>query len=196
SVSVPVLANGGIFSLADAETMYSQTGVDGVMSARGLLKNPAFFAGHEHTPIECVEKYVDRALAYGTPTPILHHHIMYMMESQMSAVERRSFNSMYVSGEIQIVPIGTEASFTRYIAQVKTILNDSGLQHTMHDSGTNFQGDYALVSQVVQKCMESVLENGAPRVLCFVKFGARTDKDYSKELPAAEKVQRYLGAGQ
>ncbi|KAJ2226324.1 tRNA dihydrouridine synthase [Coemansia sp. RSA 1722] len=94
SVSVPVLANGGIFSLADAETMYSQTGVDGVMSARGLLKNPAFFAGHEHTPIECVEKYVGRALAYGTPTPILHHHIMYMMESQMSAVERRSFNCL------------------------------------------------------------------------------------------------------
>ncbi|KAJ1810362.1 hypothetical protein LPJ56_004398 [Coemansia sp. RSA 2599] len=99
---------------------------------------------------------------------------------------------MFVSGEIQIVPIGSEASFTRYIAEVKSILNDSGLQHTMHDSGTNFQGDYALVSQVVQRCMVSVLENGAPRVLCYVKLGARTDKDYSKEISAAEKVQRYL----
>ncbi|KAJ1642723.1 hypothetical protein J3B02_001392 [Coemansia erecta] len=101
---------------------------------------------------------------------------------------------MLVSGEIQIVPIGTEASFTRYIAEVKKILNDSGLQHTMHDSGTNFQGEYALVSKVVQRCMESVLENGAPRVLCYVKLGARTDKDYSKEIPAAEKVQRHLDA--
>ncbi|KAJ1899502.1 UPF0045 protein M15 [Kickxella alabastrina] len=99
---------------------------------------------------------------------------------------------MYVSGEIQIVPIGSEVSFTRYIAKVKTILNESGLQHTMHDSGTNFQGDYALVSRVIQDCMESVLENGAPRVLCYAKFGARIDKDYSQELPAAEKVKKYL----
>ncbi|KAJ2719355.1 tRNA dihydrouridine synthase [Coemansia sp. Benny D115] len=94
SVSVPVLANGGIFNLADADEMYDRTGVDGVMSARGLLQNPALFAGYEHTPFECVEKYVNYALAYGTPTQIMHHHVMYMMESQMSSVERRSFNCL------------------------------------------------------------------------------------------------------
>ncbi|KAJ2686577.1 tRNA dihydrouridine synthase, partial [Coemansia spiralis] len=94
SVSVPVLANGGIFSLRDAEEMYDRTGVDGVMSARGLLQNPALFAGFEHTPLACVEKYVNTALAYGTPTPILHHHLMYMMESVMSSVERRTFNCL------------------------------------------------------------------------------------------------------
>ncbi|KAJ2719356.1 hypothetical protein GGI07_005268 [Coemansia sp. Benny D115] len=103
---------------------------------------------------------------------------------------------MYVSGEIQIVPLGTEPSLTKYIARVKTILNASGLQHTMHDSGTNFQGDYAVVSRVVQECMESVLDNGAPRVLCYVKLGARTDKDYSTELPAVTKVENYLESQQ
>ncbi|KAJ2760344.1 tRNA dihydrouridine synthase [Coemansia nantahalensis] len=94
SVSVPVLANGGIFSLRDAEEMYDRTGVDGVMSARGLLQNPALFAGFEHTPLACVEKYVNAALAYGTPTSIMHHHVMYMTESIMSSVERRSFNCL------------------------------------------------------------------------------------------------------
>ncbi|KAI8320498.1 FMN-linked oxidoreductase [Martensiomyces pterosporus] len=94
SVSVPVLANGGVFSLEDAEEMYEKTGVDGVMSARGLLQNPAFFAGYTHTPLECVEKYVNRALAYGTPTFIFHHHIMFMMESLMSNVERKTFNCL------------------------------------------------------------------------------------------------------
>ncbi|KAJ2375376.1 tRNA dihydrouridine synthase [Coemansia sp. RSA 2607] len=94
TVDVPVLANGGIFDVADAEIMYEKTGVDGVMSARGLLQNPALFAGYKHTPLDCVEKYVNRALAYGTPTSILHHHLMYMMESQMSSVERRSFNCL------------------------------------------------------------------------------------------------------
>ncbi|KAJ2162183.1 hypothetical protein GGF46_000925, partial [Coemansia sp. RSA 552] len=99
---------------------------------------------------------------------------------------------MYVSGEIQIVPIGPDVSFTRYIARVKTILKDSGLQFVMHDSGTNFQGEYELVSRVAQECMQSVLDNGAPRVLCYLKLGARTDKDYATELPAAEKVKNYL----
>lgn len=55
SVSMPVFANGSIFSNADAEEMYDKTGVDGVMSARGLLQNPAFFSGYEYTPWECIE---------------------------------------------------------------------------------------------------------------------------------------------
>ncbi|KAJ2388304.1 tRNA dihydrouridine synthase, partial [Coemansia sp. RSA 2559] len=94
SVNVPVIANGSIFTLRDAETMYEQTGVNGVMAARGLLQNPALFAGYDHTPLECVERYVNCALAYGTPTFILHHHIMYMMESLMSNVERKTFNCL------------------------------------------------------------------------------------------------------
>lgn len=55
SINVPVIANGSIFSLKDADEMYEKTGVDGVMSARGLLQNPALFAGYETTPWECVE---------------------------------------------------------------------------------------------------------------------------------------------
>ena len=45
SVSVPVLANGGVFSLQDAHACLAATGADGVMSAEGLLSNPALFDG-------------------------------------------------------------------------------------------------------------------------------------------------------
>lgn len=55
SINVPVIANGSIFSIKDVDEMYEKTGVDGVMSARGLLQNPALFAGHETTPWECIE---------------------------------------------------------------------------------------------------------------------------------------------
>jgi tRNA-dihydrouridine synthase len=55
SINVPVIANGSIFSTKDADEMYEKTGVDGVMSARGLLQNPALFAGYETTPWECIE---------------------------------------------------------------------------------------------------------------------------------------------
>jgi len=43
AVAVPVLANGGIFSMADADNMIHQTGADGVMIARGALGNPWIF---------------------------------------------------------------------------------------------------------------------------------------------------------
>ena len=46
SLRVPVVANGSIFSLTEAEKVHSQTGCSGVMAARGLLANPGMFAGH------------------------------------------------------------------------------------------------------------------------------------------------------
>ena len=40
SVSIPVIANGGIFTKADADKMMDETGADGVMLARGGIANP------------------------------------------------------------------------------------------------------------------------------------------------------------
>ena len=50
SVQVPVVANGDIKTLDDVKSVKEATNIDGVMAARGLLENPAFFAGHELTP--------------------------------------------------------------------------------------------------------------------------------------------------
>lgn len=43
-VRIPVIANGGIFSKADAEKMMKLTGADGVMIARYALENPFIFS--------------------------------------------------------------------------------------------------------------------------------------------------------
>lgn len=43
-VRIPVIANGGIFSVADAERMMNLTGSDGVMIARYALENPFIFS--------------------------------------------------------------------------------------------------------------------------------------------------------
>lgn len=40
AVNVPVIANGGIFTVSDAEVMMKETGADGVMLARGGIANP------------------------------------------------------------------------------------------------------------------------------------------------------------
>ncbi|OMJ15625.1 tRNA-dihydrouridine(20a/20b) synthase [NAD(P)+]-like [Smittium culicis] len=92
--SVPIIANGGIFSYSDAQNLYNYTGVNGVMSARGLLENPALFSIHKTTPLDCIKDYVNLAVKYGTNHFIFHHHLMYMFEGIMSSSEKKTFNSL------------------------------------------------------------------------------------------------------
>ena len=44
AVPVPVIANGNIRTMADVDQCMEQTNADAVMSAYGLLENPALFA--------------------------------------------------------------------------------------------------------------------------------------------------------
>ena len=53
--AVPVIANGDVFTLEDAQHTRSVCGVNGVMSARGLLANPALFAGATSTPDPAIQ---------------------------------------------------------------------------------------------------------------------------------------------
>lgn len=45
-ISVPVMGNGHCFTVLDAEK-WREIGLNGVMAGRGLLANPALFAGFE-----------------------------------------------------------------------------------------------------------------------------------------------------
>ncbi|XP_006802115.2 tRNA-dihydrouridine(20a/20b) synthase [NAD(P)+]-like [Neolamprologus brichardi] len=94
SVSVPVIANGDIKYLRDVELTHELTGVDGVMAARGLLANPAMFAGYEDTPLQCIWDWVDISVEQGTPFTCFHHHLIYMLERVSSQPERKVFNSL------------------------------------------------------------------------------------------------------
>ena len=50
AVAIPVIANGGIFTAADADKLMDETGADGVMIARGAMYNPWLFAQITNTP--------------------------------------------------------------------------------------------------------------------------------------------------
>jgi hypothetical protein len=52
---VPTVANGDAWTFDDVKMIREETGVQGVMAARGLLANPALFAGYDSTPKEAVE---------------------------------------------------------------------------------------------------------------------------------------------
>ncbi|OCT87294.1 hypothetical protein XELAEV_18020992mg, partial [Xenopus laevis] len=76
SLSIPVVANGDIESLKEAENVQHITGVD----------------GYEETPLACMQDWVDIALEHGIPFTCLHHHLMYMTEKITSKQEKRIFN--------------------------------------------------------------------------------------------------------
>jgi tRNA-dihydrouridine synthase 4 len=78
SVSIPVIANGDVFTLQDALEIQRKTGADGIMAARGLLENPGLFAGHDRTTWSIFDRYVQKAIEYGTTTAVFHHHISQM----------------------------------------------------------------------------------------------------------------------
>ena len=94
SVGIPVVANGDVKRLADVEQTVALTGCDGVMAARGMLENPAMFAGYEVTPDRCISDWVRLALATGTLFSCFHHHLIYMCEKRSSRADRKIFNAL------------------------------------------------------------------------------------------------------
>lgn len=91
---MPVVANGDLFSLDDCKKIRQQANVKGVMCARGLLENPALFAGYTTTPVECVKDWVNIAIKYGTPFQYFHSVLSQMLQNILIKSERRYFNTL------------------------------------------------------------------------------------------------------
>ena len=80
-VTVPLIANGDVSTLAIASSIAAETGVDGVMSARDILANPALFAGHDTCPWEAVEHFMNRVVRAPIPFKLVVHHLSQMTGS-------------------------------------------------------------------------------------------------------------------
>lgn len=80
---VPIVANGDCFTAADMKRIAEYTGAYGVMSARGVLSNPALFAGYDTCPWGCIEKFINYCIEYGgLPFQLIQHHIYCMLENK------------------------------------------------------------------------------------------------------------------
>ena len=83
---------------------------------------------------------------------------------------------MKIIADLCIVPMGVGPSVSRYIREVATIIEASGLTHVMHANGTNIEGEMAEVTAVVEACCARLNELGVERVFCTLVFSTRTDK--------------------
>lgn len=96
ALSIPVIANGNVRCLADAEAAIEATGADAVMSAWALLDNPAtFYKGDAEMPsrMQLAREYLQLAEKYGTPLRMVRLHLFKMFRSRLDV-------NMDLNGEV------------------------------------------------------------------------------------------------
>lgn len=107
AVSIPVIANGGIFSAEDAMRMFACTGADGIMIARYGLENPFIFSELTGKPcgktarqllteqMELTARHYDETFTLG----YLKKIASYMMKKRKGT--KRYKESLYGSGSLE-----------------------------------------------------------------------------------------------
>lgn len=78
---LPLVANGDCFHYEDIQKFADILPIDGIMSARGILKNPALFDGAPHCPWGCIERFWYYAVEIGgLPFQLAQHHFHCMLD--------------------------------------------------------------------------------------------------------------------
>ena len=131
--TIPTVSNGDIFFLPDAKAHVSATGVDGVMSARGLLENPALFAGYERCPWEAVELFMNKVVRRPIPFKLVVHHL-----SQMCSSDRKMVGlggSLLNKGErAEMMECGSMVDLIDFLDRVRTLRRLPGIGNRILES--------------------------------------------------------------
>ncbi|KYM81752.1 tRNA-dihydrouridine synthase 4-like protein [Atta colombica] len=78
-IQLPLIANGDVKSLENAEFLFKESRCEGVMSARGILTNPALFSGYPVTPLVCVQDWLNITSTMSTEFQCFHHHLVFIL---------------------------------------------------------------------------------------------------------------------
>jgi len=84
---------------------------------------------------------------------------------------------MSVIVDLCVVPIGVGTSVSAHVAACQRVLEEAGLEYTLHAYGTNIAGPWDEVMAAVKRCHEVVHQMGAPRISSTLKIGTRTDRE-------------------
>ena len=89
AVKIPVVANGGVFSDGDAQTLLRETGADGVMVARAALFNPQIFCALTGTPSESKRNSFEKQMKWTRQ----------VCDERFTTVFMRKMAAFYLKGE-------------------------------------------------------------------------------------------------
>lgn len=92
---------------------------------------------------------------------------------------------MHVIIDLCVVPVGVGVSVSEHVAACLEVIRQAGLKHELHAYGTNIEGEWEQVFDVVRRCHEAVHAMGAPRITTTIKVGTRIDREQTME----EKVR-------
>jgi uncharacterized protein (TIGR00106 family) len=83
---------------------------------------------------------------------------------------------MKAIAEVQIIPIGVGVSVRKEVMRAHELLEESGLNLTLHANGSNLEGDLGDVLDTIRRAIETLHEEGVVRLSSHIKIGTRTDK--------------------
>ncbi|MBR1676789.1 MAG: tRNA-dihydrouridine synthase family protein [Clostridia bacterium] len=115
AVKVPVIANGGIFSVEDVDKMTDNTGADGIMLARGALERPWLFSKLCGKEVE-----VDKKSLIYRHIDLLNTHF----DDSTTAVLFRKQICLYIKGEVGNVKLKDKIFKMKNTADIKTAVGE------------------------------------------------------------------------
>ena len=89
AVNIPVIANGGVFSPADADELMQKTGADGVAVARAAMYNPFTFAELTGTPVPDKKETIRAQL----------NRTFELFDARFATVYMRKMLAFYIKGQ-------------------------------------------------------------------------------------------------
>lgn len=114
ALRIPVIANGNLFSVKDAELCLDKTGADGVMLARGALSKPWLFSEIQGIPVENKKEVINRHIDL----------LLTKYSDQRVAVILRKQMALYVLGQRDAKKYKQQAFEATSTKELKQIINN------------------------------------------------------------------------
>ena len=83
---------------------------------------------------------------------------------------------MQATAELQIIPLGSGVSVRKEITRVVELLKAYDFVIETHASGTNIEGDLAVILAAVENIHETLHQEGSVRLVSYLKLETRIDK--------------------
>lgn len=129
AVSVPVVANGNILSLADVDACIAETGAACVMSAEGHLYNPHIFASSVYPRVvDMVDEYLALLVEHPTSVSWIRGHLFKLYRACFS-------HAKYVPFQAKIGMAKTETELRSISLELNGMLREDEAQNAERTNG-------------------------------------------------------------